>query len=155
MVHILILKLELIELLNAVLDDWFLVFDLLIYLVVDGHLIDLLLSEFDHESGVLIGSFVVKSDGVEVYRLVEHHIADFSLGLAYQVAQLVVVQEEELEFHSIVLHELEVVVPVCTLLATHPQHRTIGLDVQTILNQNETIPHEDFRVFLLADERHC
>lgn len=128
MVHILILELELVELLNAVLDDRFLIFDLFVYLVVDRHLVDLLLSEFDHESGVLVGSPVVERDGVEVDGLVKDHIPDFSLGLADQVAELIVVQEEEFEFHSVVLHELEVVVPVGALLAAHPKHRTVGLD---------------------------
>lgn len=59
---------------------------------------------------------------MEVNSLVEHHIADFSLGFAYEIAQLIVMQEEELEFHSVILHELKIVIPVSTLLATHPQH---------------------------------
>lgn len=54
MVHILILKLELIEILNAVLDHSFLIFNLFVYLVVYGHLIDFFLSEFHHQSGILI-----------------------------------------------------------------------------------------------------
>lgn len=92
------------------------------------------LIELYHKRCILIRAFINKSDGMEVDSLIEDHIADLSLGLAGQVAQFIIMEEEKFKLDAIVLHELKVVSPVGAFLAGQPHHRAVSADVESILD---------------------
>lgn len=148
-VVVLVLELELVELLDAVLDDRLLLLYALLQLVVDVDLIHALLDELDHEISVLDRPLVEHLDGVEVDGLIEDHVLDLPLGLADKVAQLVVVEEEKLKFDAVILHELDIVLPVNALFAPDLHQRTVGPDAQPVFYLDESITHEDFAVLFL------
>lgn len=149
MVVVLVLELELVELLDAVLDDRLLLLYALLQLVVDVDLVNALLDELDHEVGVLDRPLIEHLDGVEVDGLIEDHVLDLALGLADEVAQLVVVEEEELKLDAVILHELDVVLPVNALLTPDLHQRTVGPDAQPVFYLDKPITHEDIAVLLL------
>lgn len=58
--------------------------------------------------------------------LVEDYVLDFALGLADDMAQLVVVEEKELKFYSLVLEKLHIVSPISVIFRCHFQQRSKG-----------------------------
>ena len=154
MVVVFVLELEAVELLDEVGDGWLDRCHLFVALVADGHLVHLLLVELHHQRCVLVRPLIEERDGVQVYCLVEHHVLDLALGLADHVAQLVVVEEEELEFGTLVLHELQVVRPVCVLFGADFYHGAEGFAADPVPHLEEGVLHEDLGVLPLADEGH-
>lgn len=63
-------------------------------------------------------------------------------------------EEEELKLDAVVLHELDVVQPVNALFTADFGQRTVGLDAEAVLDEDEAVSHKDIPVLLLEDEGH-
>lgn len=61
-------------------------------------------------------------------------------------------KEKELEFHSIVFQELDVVCPVGVLFTGYLEEGTVCLVLKTIANHNESLFHENFIVFFITNQ---
>lgn len=115
MIVVLIFEPELVVLLNEVLDKWIQIFDLFVDFIADVDLVHDFLDEFHHQRPIFHRSFIEHLDAVQVYCLVEDYVLDLTLGLQDQIAQLVVMEEEELELDALVLQKLNVVHPIRAL----------------------------------------
>lgn len=154
MAVILILKFELVELLNYLLDNRLLIFDLLIQLIVYSHLVNLFLDKFYHQGCVFVRTLVEHGNRMQIYSLIEDHVFYFAFGFALQHSQLIVVKKEKLELHSLIFHELNIIEPIHTLLGRHLNNRTVSLYCQAVSNEDKAIPHKNVRLLLLTNKRH-
>lgn len=155
MIHILVFKFELIKLLNTVMHNRLYVFDFLVYFIIDINFIHFFFTEFDHQSCIFAWPFIIESYWMQVDCLVKHNILYFSFCFTCQISQFVVMHEEKLKFDSIVLHEFDIIIPVCRLFTCYFDERTVGANRKTVFDKYECIAHEDFRVFFFANNSHC